>query len=145
LKQGVDFDITSASTRRDYCFALDTTSIDSVVYNSREATTGKPSVALTWRRLRLRTGPGADHDDHHTAPAPTTTTTLPPRQRRSHDVADTYVHPTGTRTSEPSRRSSWTTGRLESRHQACSTPSPLSVSGVGVKHVSTLTCSSVPA
>src|SRR5947209_5927403 len=48
LKQGVDFDITPAVHGDGvYCFALDSTSTDNVNYNSREATTGKPSVALT--------------------------------------------------------------------------------------------------
>src|SRR5207249_762509 len=48
LKQGVEFDITPAIHGDGvYCFSIDTTSTDNVNYNSREATTGKPSVAIT--------------------------------------------------------------------------------------------------
>src|SRR5207247_1005597 len=48
LKQGVDFDITPAIHGDGiYCFAIDTASTDNVNYNSPEATTGKPWVALT--------------------------------------------------------------------------------------------------
>ena len=94
LKQGVDFDITSAiHGDGTYCFALDTTSIDSVVYNSREATTGKPSVALTVAP-DCGCGPAQVPTTTTTtpAPAPTTTTTLPPAAAPVGSVvADTYV------------------------------------------------------
>src|SRR5438477_550404 len=63
--QTVDFDVSSIITGDGaYCFALDTLSTDSVLYSSREATAGKPQVAVT------AVCP--------CAPAVTTTTTLAP-------------------------------------------------------------------
>ena len=84
LNQGVDFDIAPALHGDGvYCFALDSASSDNVNYNSREATTGKPSVAITVTPDCGTCGP---------APVPTTTTTLPPAAGVVGTVvADTYV------------------------------------------------------
>src|SRR5213594_3065128 len=84
LKQGVDFDVTSAIHGDGvYCFALDSASTDNVNYNSREATTGKPSVAITVTPDCGACGPAA---------VATTTTTLPPAAGVVGTVvADTYV------------------------------------------------------
>jgi len=98
--QVVDFDVTSAIPGDGvYCFALDTLSTDSALYNSREATVGKPQVAVT---AVCPCGPG-----------PTTTPTSSPTCRP--------------RTSGPSRRSSWTTASPPIRAPpACSIPSSAS-------------------
>jgi cysteine-rich repeat protein len=47
-KKTVEFEVGSALDHGDglYCFALDTTSSDDVDYNSREAKSGKPSLAI---------------------------------------------------------------------------------------------------
>src|SRR5207253_4409351 len=94
LKQPVEFDVTSAIHGDGvYCFALDSTSTDNVNYNSREATTGKPSVALIVAPDR-GCGPAQVPTTTTTtpAPAPTTTTTLPPAATPVGTVvADTYV------------------------------------------------------
>ena len=45
--QGVDFDVTPAIPGDGvYCFAIDTTSTDSAIYNSREGTGTRPALAL---------------------------------------------------------------------------------------------------
>ena len=80
--QTVDFDVSSAIHGDGvYCFALDTISTDSALYNSREATAGKPLAVVT------ATCPCA------AAPTTTTTTTtLPPGAAAVGTVvADTYV------------------------------------------------------
>src|SRR5207249_5374063 len=84
LNQGVDFDIAPALHGDGvYCFALDSASSDNVNYNSREVTTGKPSVAITVTPDCGTCGP---------ASVPTTTTTLPPAAGVVGTVvADTYV------------------------------------------------------
>src|SRR5262245_45398609 len=47
LKQLVDFDVTSAVTGDGtYCFAIDSPSKDLAIYNSREATSGKPTFTV---------------------------------------------------------------------------------------------------
>ena len=83
LNQGVDFDISSAVQGDGvYCFAIDSTSTDNVNYNSREATSGKPSVAIV----------AAPDCGTCGAVPPTTTTTLPPPPGVVGSVvADTYV------------------------------------------------------
>src|SRR5439155_608927 len=90
LKQGVDFDITPAIHGDGiYCFAIDTASTDNVNYNSREATTGKPSVALT---VAPDCGCGPAQvatTTTTTTPVAATTTTLAPVVGTV--VADTYV------------------------------------------------------
>src|SRR5207245_4871544 len=74
--QVVDFDVTSAIPGDGvYCFALDTLSTDSALYSSREATAGKPLVAVT---ATCPCGPAPTTTTTTVAPAPTTTTTLPP-------------------------------------------------------------------
>jgi len=87
--QTVDFDVTSAIPGDGvYCFALDTLSTDSALYNSREATAGKPLVAVT------ATCPCAPATTTTTTvvPGATTTTTLPPAAGAVGTVvADTYV------------------------------------------------------
>ncbi len=83
LNRGVDFDISSAVQGDGvYCFAIDSTSTDNVNYNSREATSGKPSVAIV----------AAPDCGTCGAVPPTTTTTLPPPPGVVGSVvADTYV------------------------------------------------------
>ena len=45
--QIADFDVTSAIPGDGtYCFAIDTTSTDSAIYNSREGTGTRPALAL---------------------------------------------------------------------------------------------------
>ena len=45
--QLVDFDVTPAIPGDGvYCFAIDTTSTDSAIYNSREGTGQKPALVL---------------------------------------------------------------------------------------------------
>src|SRR5213594_4347118 len=95
LKQGVDFDVTSAIHGDGvYCFAIDSTSTDNVNYNSREATTGKPSVALT---VAPDCGCGPVPVPTTTTTTPvgatttTTTTSLAPTGAVGTVVADTYV------------------------------------------------------
>ncbi|TMA61845.1 MAG: DNRLRE domain-containing protein, partial [Deltaproteobacteria bacterium] len=93
LKQGVDFDITAAIHGDGvYCFAIDTTSTDNVNYNSREATTGKPSVAIT---VAPDCGCGpAQVPNTTTTTTPVgaaTTTTLAPAGAVGTVVADTYI------------------------------------------------------
>ena len=87
--QTVDFDVSSIITGDGaYCFALDTLSTDSVLYSSREATAGKPQVAVT------AVCPCAPAVTTTTtlAPGVTTTTTLPPTATAAGTVvADTYV------------------------------------------------------
>ena len=87
--QVVDFDVTSAVPGDGvYCFALDTLSTDSALYNSREATVGKPQVAVT---AVCPCGPGPTTTTTTAPPAPTTTTTLPAAAAIGTVVADTYV------------------------------------------------------
>src|SRR5438093_1731938 len=87
--QVVDFDVTSAIPGDGvYCFALGTLSTDSAIYNSREATVGKPPVSVTAGCPSAR---GPTTTTTTLAPAPTTTTTLPPAARVGAVVADTYV------------------------------------------------------
>src|SRR5438128_2557072 len=87
--QVVDFDVTSAVPGDGvYCFALDTLSTDSALYNSREATVGKPQVAVT---AVCPCGPRPPTTTTTAPPAPTTTTTLPPAAPVGAVVADTYV------------------------------------------------------
>jgi len=87
--QVVDFDVTSAVPGDGvYCFALDTLSTDSALYNSREATVGKPQVAVT---AVCPCGPGPTTTTTTAPPAPTTTTTLPVAAAVGTVVADTYV------------------------------------------------------
>ena len=87
--QVVDFDVTSAIPGDGvYCFALDTLSTDSALYNSREATVGKPQVAVT---AVCPCGPGPTTTTTTAPPAPTTTTTLPAAAAIGTVVADTYV------------------------------------------------------
>src|SRR5881296_3709566 len=87
--QVVDFDVTSAIPGDGvYCFALDTLSTDSALYNSREATVGKPQVAVT---AVCPCGPGPTTTTTTAPPAPTTTTTLPAAAAVGTVVADTYV------------------------------------------------------
>src|SRR5438445_3162568 len=142
LKQGVDFDITSAiHGDGTYCFALDTTSIDSVVYNSREATTGKPSVALTVAP-DCGCGPAQVPTTTTTtpAPAPTTTTTLPPAAAPVGSVvADTYVQ------SDLATTNFGTKPQIFVDNGTATNPGTtgvqhtflrVSVNGVGAKHVS---------
>src|SRR5438552_2154911 len=92
LKQGVDFDVTSAIHGDGvYCFALDSTSTDNVNYNSREATTGKPAVAL---EVEPDCGCGPAQVPTTTTTTPvgaTTTTTLVTAGAVGTVVADTYV------------------------------------------------------
>src|SRR5881398_2893725 len=91
LAQGqvVDFDVTSAVPGDGvYCFALDTLSTDSALYNSREASVGKPQVAVT---AVCPCGPGPTTTTTTAPPAPTTTTTLPAAAAVGTVVADTYV------------------------------------------------------
>ena len=87
--QTVDFDVSSIITGDGaYCFALDTLSTDSVLYSSREATAGKPQVAVT------AVCPCAPAVTTTTtlAPGATTTTTLPATTTALGTiVADTYV------------------------------------------------------
>ena len=93
LKQGVEFDITPAIHGDGvYCFSIDTTSTDNVNYNSREATTGKPSVAITVAP-DCGCGPVAVATTTTTTPvAGTTTTTLATATAPVGTVlADTYV------------------------------------------------------
>src|SRR5439155_408929 len=73
--QTVDFDVSSIITGDGaYCFALDTLSTDSVLYSSREATAGKPQVAVT---AVCPCAPAVTTTTTR-APGVTTTTTLPP-------------------------------------------------------------------
>ena len=94
LKQPVEFDVTSAIHGDGvYCFALDSTSTDNVNYNSREATTGKPSVAL---EVEPDCGCGPAQVPTTTttttpAPGATTTTTLVTAGPVGTVLADTYV------------------------------------------------------
>src|SRR5206468_5826226 len=140
LKQGVEFDITPAIHGDGvYCFSIDTTSTDNVNYNSREATTGKPSVAITVAP-DCGCGPVPVATTTTTTPVgATTTTTLATATAPVGTVlADTYVQsdlPTtnfGTKTllfvdngvaSEPG-----TTGVQHTFLR-------VSVSGVGARHV----------
>src|SRR5206468_3452920 len=87
--QAVDFDVTGAIHGDGvYCFALDTPSTDSALYNSREATVGKPQVAVT---AVCPCGPGPTTTTTTAPPTPTTTTTLPAAAAIGTVVADTYV------------------------------------------------------
>ena len=87
----IDFDV-SAAIHGDgvYCFALDTPSTDSVIYNSREAAAGKPEVAVT---AVCPCAPGPASTTTITTPttSTTTTTTLPAATAVGAVVADTYV------------------------------------------------------
>src|SRR5437763_1748790 len=94
LKQPVELDVTSAIHAAGvYCFALDSTSTDNVNYNSREATTGRPSVAL---EVEPDCGCGPAQVPTTTttttpAPGATTTTTLVTAGPVGTVLADTYV------------------------------------------------------
>ena len=84
--QAVDFDVTGAIHGDGvYCFALDTPSTDSALYNSREATAGKPEVAVT-AVCPCGAGPTMT-----TTTSTTTSTTLPAIAPVAAVVADTYV------------------------------------------------------
>src|SRR5207245_3097922 len=84
--QVVDFDVASAVHGDGvYCFALDTLSTDSAIYNSREATAGKPLVAVT------AVCPCGAASTTTTTTSTTTTTTLPAATPAGVVVADTYV------------------------------------------------------
>jgi len=87
----VDFDVSSAIHGDGvYCFALDTLSTDSVIYNSHEATAGKPEVAVT---AACPCAPGPTTTTTATTPttSTTTTTTLPAATAVGTVVADTFV------------------------------------------------------
>src|SRR5207245_10849854 len=68
-----------------YCFALDTLSTDSALYNSREATAGKPQVTIT------AVCPCGGGPTMTITTSTTTSTTLPAIAPAAAVVADTYV------------------------------------------------------
>ncbi|TMB54978.1 MAG: DNRLRE domain-containing protein [Deltaproteobacteria bacterium] len=131
LNQGVDFDIRSAVQGDGvYCFAIDSTSTDNVNYNSREATSGKPSVAIV----------AAPDCGTCGAVPPTTTTTLPPPPGVVGSVvADTYVQ------SDLATTNFGTKPQIFVDNGTATNPGTtgvqhtflrVTVSGVGIKHVS---------
>ena len=92
LKQGVEFDITPAIHGDGvYCFSIDTTSTDNVNYNSREATTGKPSVAITVAPDWCGPVPVATTTTTTPVGATTTTTLATATAPVGTVLADTYV------------------------------------------------------
>ena len=133
LNQGVNFDISSVVHGDGvYCFAIDSTSSDNVNYNSREATSGKPSVAIVAT---------PDCGTCGGAPTPTTTTTLPPPPPGvvGSVIADTYVQ------SDLATTNFGTKPQIFVDNGVASNPGTtgvqhtflrVSVSGVGVQHVS---------
>ena len=90
--QTADFDVSPAIHGDGvYCFALDTISTDSVIYNSREAAAGTPVVAVT-ATCPCGGAPATTTTTTTTVPASTTTTTLPATASATGAVvADTYV------------------------------------------------------
>src|SRR5438128_4243553 len=139
LKQGVDFDITSAVHGDGvYCFAIDSTSTDNVNYNSREATTGKPSVALTVAP-DCGCGPAqVPTTTTTTTPVAATTTTLAPAGVVGTVVADTYVQsdlPTTNFGTKPQIFVDNGTASNPGTTGVQHTFLRVSVSGVGARHV----------